>query len=130
VDENLHPNFVSFTPAETDTIILKRYSKNGTFLQVLDSATFTEGDGYRIEQKGDTISFPIRLSSFSLNPNFDYILSLPAANSRFRISDIDKEQIQDDCSGKTQCVNPARSLKINGVPQSLNGLFYNFYIHK
>lgn len=130
VDEDLRPNFISFGPTEVATLVLKRYNKGNGFSTVLDSMTFSEGQGYGMQQLGDTITFPVRLGNFSLNPNFDWILLLPLVNRSFRISEIVKDETSGDCSGKMQCVNGVRSLKIDNAIQSLQITAFDFYIHK
>lgn len=129
IDENLRPNFIAFAPAEVDTIVIKRYAKDNRFAAVIDTSLITNPD-YVMQQRGDTITFPIRTGDFTLNPNFDYVIQLPAASRSFQISEIDNEQIRDDCSGKVQCINPIRSLKINGTWQPLKETVFQFYLRK
>ncbi len=130
VDANLDPNFVSFEPADLQTVILKRYNKDGRFVTALDSVAFYNEQHYRMELRVDTISFPVKLGNFSLDPNFDWIVSLPSLNQDIRISDIDKEEANKDCSRKVQCVNLVHSLSVNGTPQLLKDTYLDFYIRK
>lgn len=44
----------------------------------------------------------------------DWLVELPEAGRSFRITEIEMAQVRDQCNGKTICVNPVRSLRVDG----------------
>jgi hypothetical protein len=115
VDANVNFNFASFTTAELKQIEVKRYSPGSGFSRMLDSTHFKDEIDYRLVQQGDTVYLTPRSSGLSLSKECDWQIDLPVASRTFRITDIDVAHVRDDCSGKVQCINPVRSMRIDGA---------------
>lgn len=129
IDENLSPNFVSFDSSEIDTIVIRKYFKDNSFNDLIDTASFFVNQSYGIKKNGDTLSFPYRSGDFSVSADFDWIIFLPSTNTSMKISNIVSPKTSMACgSSKVQCLNPVESMEINGVTQ--RPIFYNFYIVK
>ncbi len=126
IDSDLSPNFILFDTSEVDTIIIRKYSKNGNFNNLIDTSFFDSKTSFGIKKNSDTVSFPYRVGNFSINADYDWKLYLPSINRTIAITDIISEKTSMPCSGKTQCINSIESLKIDGTVY--HPVFYNFYI--
>jgi hypothetical protein len=109
--------FVSFTQAETDTIILKRYVKGTNLSQQIDSAMI-DTTLIKYTARGDTL-YPSELHVQTLlNSLYDYQVVIPGANKTFTITDIEEEEKSVRrgllSSTKDLCYNPIRAYTLNG----------------
>lgn len=115
VDTDVNFNFAGFTTAEISEVKVKKFSRGSGFSSLVDSTHFKHEIDYQLQQQGDTVYFTSRSGDITISKDADWQIELPAANRIFRITDIDVAQIRDDCSGKVQCGNPVRSMRIDGA---------------
>jgi hypothetical protein len=114
--------FVSFTEAETDTVILKRYVKGSNFNQQIDTALI-DTSLVKYASRGDTL-FPSELHTQTLLINlYDYQVVVPAANKVFTVTDIEEEEKKVKrgffSSTRDACYNPIRAYTLNGVRKTV-----------
>ena len=83
--------FVSYTEAETDTVILKQYVKGRQFNTVMDSILI-DTTVLRFVSRNDTLFPAVLLSNTLMISQYDYRVYLPAVDRTYNISDIVEEQ--------------------------------------
>lgn len=113
IDGDISFHFSGFSEAELGTIIIKEYAAGSNFTQRTDSAYLQDTINYRLERKGDSLYLNPSEGRLKLRTGNDYQIELPAAGQTYRITDIRVLQIQDQCNGKSICINPVQSLRIN-----------------
>ncbi|OLY93412.1 hypothetical protein SAMN05444008_107232 [Cnuella takakiae] len=113
IDGDISFHFSGYSEAELSTITMQQYAAGANFNQRTDSAYLQNGIHYRLERKGDTLFLNPGESRLKLHKGSDYLISLPAANNNYRITGIEMLQVTDQCNGKTICINPVKSLRIN-----------------
>lgn len=126
-------NFISFPNIETDTIILKRFTKATNFTTPVDTFSIHNSNS-SYERFNDTLQIGNSFGGDNgLKSKYDYEIFLPHSNRIFRISEITEEFTHITGGGlfsmdKRSCVNLIKSYKING--QLVNGdyNYYRFYI--
>ena len=125
-------NYVSFDPAETDTIVLRRYTKNSQFASLLDTATLNARNAVFSFRK-DTMSVHSDTVGLQLYSYYDYILYLPALNRRDSLSGIyESHETQEggrdlECT----CVNRILSFYLNRDTLKVsNPALPQLYIHR
>ena len=79
---------VSFTAAELDTIILRKFVKGTGFTQLIDSVFVT--DYYQVTN--DTATAGAFLSSDRLKSKYDYQIYIPSINRLVKITDMYEPQ--------------------------------------
>lgn len=109
--------FVSFTQAETDTIIVKRFIKGTNLGQLLDSAV-VDTALVKYTNRGDTL-FPSELHAETLLTSlYDYQVLIPDGNRTFTITDITEEQKKARAGflspTRDACYNPIKAYTLNG----------------
>ena len=109
--------FVSFTPAETDTIVVKRFIKGTNLGQLLDSAV-VDTALVKYTNRGDTL-FPSELHAETLLTSlYDYQVLIPDGKRTFTITDITEEEKKGRAGflspARDACYNPIRAYTLNG----------------
>ena len=125
--------FVAFRSDETDSILVKKYSKASNFTTLIDSFLLTPGNS-SFEQRNDTLF--VR-NSFGTDNGFlskyDYEITLPETGRQFLITAI-TEEYRSYKSGlsmdKRGCVNFISSYISNGQLISGQPNYYTFYFQK
>ena len=128
-------NFISFPDTETDTIILKRFTKATNFVTPVDTFFFNKlNSSYAVFS--DTLEIGNSFGGDNgLKSKYDYEIYLPQTNKIFRISEIIEEFTHTRGGGlfsmdKRGCVNPIKSYKLNGQLVSGEYNYYRFYIKR
>jgi hypothetical protein len=114
--------FVSFTKAETDTIIVRRFIKGTNLGQLLDSAV-VDTALIKFTNRGDTL-FPSELNSQTLlNSLYDYQVRVPDGNRIFTITDITEEEKKGRAGflspTRDACYNPITAYTLNGARKTV-----------
>jgi hypothetical protein len=120
--------FVGFTEAERDTIVYRKYEKNGSFTSLIDTTLIS---------KADIISSTVGQDSIGLSSNkypdlntkffaYDWELYLPGANRTVRISDV-TPQFTQERESSAQCQSYTSSVKVDGVMYNFTGWFDSPY---
>jgi hypothetical protein len=114
--------FVSFTQAQTDTIVVKRFIKGTNFGQLLDSAV-VDTALVKYTNRGDTL-FPSELHAETLLTSlYDYQVLIPDGKRTFTITDITEEQKKGRAGflspARDACYNPIRAYTLNGSTKTV-----------
>ncbi|GEM_PF-2173093 len=110
----LYMDYVSFANTTTDTIVVRRYTKNSNFASLLDTALLTSHNAVYTTRQ-DTLSIRPNAEAVTLRSFYDYILYLPAikrSDSLFGIFETrdTKEGSHDlECT----CINRILSFYLN-----------------
>lgn len=115
VDGEISFHFSGYSTAELQNIVVKKYALGSNFGQRTDSIHFSDAIDYRLEQRSDVIYLNPKDSRLNLRKDGDYQIELPAANRTYRITDIRMRQVRDQCGGKSICINPVESIRIDGT---------------
>lgn len=125
-------SLISFTPAETDTIIIRRFTKSTNFSIQKDSLLIDKTNA-NLQQNGDTVLVLKGWgNSFAtITSNYDYEIFLPGANVTYTLSDIE-EPLQYGRHGtyKDLCINSINSYKLNGQMVKKENAYGPIYITK
>lgn len=123
---------VGFTRAESDTIIVRRFTKSTNFSIQKDSLLI-DSTNANLQRNADTV---IVLRGWgdsyaTITSDYDYEIFLPGANVTYTLSDI-KEPLQYGRrgGGKVYCVNAISSYKLNGKLVSDSKNFDRIYLKK
>lgn len=126
-------NFVSFPDTQTDSIILRKYTKGTNFSSLIDSTILSKSNSI-YESSNDTLHILTTIhGDYALDIQFDYEVYMPLANELFRINDFVEEQteINEGISlDKVGCVNPVKSYTLNGQIISGAPTYPFIYLHK
>ena len=122
----LHFSLIGFSDAESDTIILRRFTKNTSLLK--DTFFFDEGNPLRFRRSNDTLNMAAISSTALLESSYDYQLFFPQAGKLFVITEIQEEQLYQKNTTifntkKVGCINKITSARLNG--QLINFTGYN-----
>ena len=126
---------VSFTDAERDTIILRKFTRNNGFTGLIDTVIITT-ENTRFNVSNDTANIVAAAGDVFLSSKYDYEIYLPAVNKLTRISDIIEPQLEGKNTSlfntdKVACANTIQSYKKDG--QMLAAIQFNYsfvYIKK
>lgn len=115
---DLRYGLIGFTNAESDTIIIRRFTKNS--LVVKDSFFFDENNPIRFQRFADTLQMVAYTSDALLESNFDYQIFFPGAGKIFNIKDILETQSYGKGksifnTGGPSCINQIVSFNLDGV---------------
>ena len=127
-----HIALVSYLPAETEAVIVRRFEKNSGFATAKDTFSLTRLTS-SYQNKNDTLEiFGSYGTDNGLLSTYDYEIYLPAVNRLYQVTEI-TETFESMNSGlsctKENCLNTIRSYKVNG--QLMNGNpEYAFYLVK
>ncbi|MBI5372943.1 MAG: hypothetical protein HZA79_13055 [Sphingobacteriales bacterium] len=120
---------VSFTDAEADTIILRRFAKNRNFTILIDTVPLQMG----FTRKQDTLEAASVTSGGLIYSSYDYELYFPGAAKTCRLTEITEEfrEIRHSIFNnvKVGCENRIGSLKLDNQPVSPQGFNY-FYLSR
>lgn len=135
----INPAFVGFSPADLDTIIVKQFSQNDSFDNLIDSLlvidpVLNNGLGYAIYTSwSDTTLLTINVGAphYPIMPGYDWTIYIPAKNKTITISQI-KSPVE---SGNKNCSNPITSFIQDGqlisnpvyIDSSGNDWWFNGY---
>ncbi len=102
---------ISFSTAEEDTIILKRFAKGTNFQTLEDSLLVDSSNCFYDKQGTDSVVLSIADSSGILNTNFDYEIYIPSVNRLIKVSALAGSQTEGSCG---RCVDPLTSYIVDG----------------
>ncbi len=125
---NLFIGLISFTDAESDSLILRRFIKAKDFTELKDTFLLSRATGNFQRQHDTILVFQFLEGSDGITSSYDYELLIPKTNAVFKISDI-SEDIMYNHSGtrKLGCINPVTSYGLNG--QLISNDNYNEIIY-
>ncbi|NOT93703.1 hypothetical protein [Ferruginibacter sp.] len=140
-NQYITPAFIGFKLSDLDSITVRRFKKDGAFLQLIDTATISLDTNFLKSTSTNDTTF-VKLNSISgqekyVFPDHDWQIYIPAKNMTFSISNIISPQTESSCF-KCSCWNPINSFVQNSqtlIPQlrkipSLGGDFYITYIRR
>lgn len=109
---------VNFTDTESDTIIFRRFARSGNFNELKDSFVISRDANTNFQRMHDTVlvlfSIPNRKSSLeAITSDYDYEIYLPNTNRLYKISNVEEEMQYGSGGGKTYCINPITSYRLN-----------------
>lgn len=124
--------FLSFPVNETDTIIVRKFTKSSNFKSLIDTFSLNQNNS-SYQSSNDTLEIYNTFGTDDgLLGKYDYEIYLPEINRLYQISEITEEfrSINTGLScNKVGCINYFRSYKVNG--QLINGNSYHpFYLVK
>ncbi|RPD43409.1 hypothetical protein [Paracnuella aquatica] len=118
IDVRLNVSLVSFTNAEIDTIIFRRYNLNSNFQRPIDTLLYRPfNDASTFTSNDTTFLFPNGVSDFPLPSGFEYEIFLPSNQSLTRIKNISYEEKElTVCLSmeKEYCTDELKSYDLNG----------------
>ena len=126
-------SFVNFPSNETDTVIVRKFSKSENFTKILDSFVLNNlTSGYY--QSNDTLKI---IESYKtdngLLSSYEYEIFLPEISKTYKITEIVEEfrSINRGLSNtKEGCLNSIRSYKVNGELKPGNLFGGTFYLNR
>ena len=115
--------YVSFSDAQTDSIVIRKFTNDSAFDTLVDSVIITKNNS-SYQKSNDTLAIINNATGgdYTLNIDYDYEVYLPNANKLFKISNITQQQTYMRVGlslDKRGCVNPIKSYLLNG--QLTNG---------
>ena len=122
---------VNFTEAESDTIIVRRFTKGSDFTALHDSAIITNNNA-NLQRQFDTVRvlFNFEGNEF-ITSEYDFQIFLPATNNLYELTDIAEDIRYGSKAGqKVYCINPITSYKLNGELIKLNPFYQPIYLTK
>ncbi len=128
---NSIPALVSFSQAETDTVVVRRFSKATNFTTLKDTFLLTSANA-NFQRMNDTTLLLQNIDQYNIITSiYDYEIFIPKANKLFKISDVvEKIQTTNAGLGKVGCINPITSYKINGQLITPTTYFSYVYLNK
>jgi hypothetical protein len=111
--QELGLNYVGFSQAETENIMMLRFRKGSNF-QGADTSYLTAQTAV-FTRRVDTLSISMPEERMKLRSLYDYILYLPSVNRRDTIRNIYEsfDQVEGDASLECNCVNRILSYQLN-----------------
>jgi hypothetical protein len=126
---NLYFGLVGFSDAESQDIVLRRYTKGQNFSTKIDSIIVQ----YGFNRSNDTLEVTSLTGEAVLWSKYDYEIVFPLANRLYRIAAINEIQSEKKHSifknNKDGCINEITDLNINGQVRATTR-FNRFYIVK
>lgn len=102
---------VGFSDTESDTIILRRFEKNGANSALKDTFLLTD---IRFKRNLDTLRMVAFTGNALLQSDYNYEIFFPAAFKLITITDIKEEQLYIKPRGKVGCINRIISYALDG----------------
>ncbi|HUR67538.1 MAG TPA: hypothetical protein VMZ03_14390 [Chitinophagaceae bacterium] len=120
---SLNYRLIGFSDAESDTIILRRLSKNSVIIK--DSFVFDPSNGIAFERFGDTLVMVAYPGNALMESDHDYQLFFPGAARTIHVTEIIEKLSYGKNPGpfnskKNGCLNEITSCKVDGQP----GIFF------
>jgi len=128
---NYYIALTSFTNAESDTIVIRRFTKASNFTSLKDTFLLSETSSH-FQRNNDTLLVlqPIEQNN-SITSTYDYEVFLPGANKLFQISDIVENILTNNSGlGKVGCDNTFNSYQLNGQLVSVANTYGIVYLNK
>lgn len=100
--------FIGFSKTESDSIVLRKYSRGDNFRTYLDSATITPTNT-QYQFTGDTLIFVVYTGNINLVSDQDYEIYFPKIAKSYRVTKITEEQTSKNWGlscNKDGCINP------------------------
>jgi hypothetical protein len=115
VKADINFRLIGFSEAEADTIIVRKFAKNSSFAQPLDTAFL---DHIVYDRSNDTLKVTGIGGAAILFSEYNYQLFFPGSATLMTITDIHENEESDkrsmfDCN-KSACVNTITSYTVNG----------------
>jgi hypothetical protein len=113
---------VGFSDQESDTIILRSFTKSNTG-QVLRDTLLLNSERVGWRRRSDTLTFSYADVGIFLVSDYNYEIFLPDPGTLFTVTDI-KEDFNSQspgCGKKPFCINPLTGYTLNGQPVTHNG---------
>lgn len=127
---------ISFTINESDTIIVRRFTKGNNFISVKDTVRIDNSNA-NFQHNGDTIlvlggSFNDNLNgNFTITSEYDFEIYFPKINRVYKVTDIiEPQEYGRSSTRKDYCINEITSYKINGQLVNSGNFFSRIYIKK
>ena len=132
--DGLYFNLVSFTDQEADTIVVRRFVKGSNFTQLADTLLVDENN-LRFSRSNDTLSMASSGDGAAvLHPSYDHEMYFPAVSKTTRVSDMSEERASQPCGpftgGKVGCMNPIRSVNLDGQRVTIDDRNWRLFIRK
>jgi bisphosphoglycerate-dependent phosphoglycerate mutase len=125
-------SLIGFTSNETDTIIVRKFSKSTGFSTIIDTFLLNEkNSGYQLQN--DTLKIIAAYGTDNgLLSRYDYEIYLPEGNKLYQVSEIMEDYRSESTSGCTKeyCINSITSYKINGKLIPAEEYIYTLFISK
>lgn len=140
-DVPLQPAFIGFASSDIDTLVLRKFESNSSYLNLLDTFIITPGGSSPYQTTNDTttvfLNDAANSGDFGIKVGFDWQIFIPSLSRTILISDIQSEKRTGKYSwgifsmDKTgRCTNRIFSAKVNGQRINLaDSLQYMVYIH-
>ena len=113
--DQLRFSLVGFTDKEADSIILRKFVKDGNLNAPVDSAILD----IRFNRSNDTLNIGSQLVNIQITSGYDYEFEFPVAGKRYHLTEIVEKKLEQKKSifnnTKGLCVNPFTSLKVDNV---------------
>jgi len=88
---------VSFSPAESDTVIVRRFTKGTNFQTLNDSALIDRANSNYTLRGADTLELGARDTTGHITSGFDYEIYIPAVNKLTKITKVTEEYEEGRC---------------------------------
>ena len=121
---------VGFSDQESDTIILRSFTKTNTG-QVLRDTLLLNSERVVWRRSGDTLTFSSTNAEIFLESDYNYEIFLPDPGTLFTVTDIQEDfnSQSTGCGKKDLCINPVTSYTLNGHPVAHDD-YKTFYLVK
>ena len=122
---------VNFTEAESDTIIIRRFSKGTDFTALQDSMVITQFNA-NLQRQHDTmlVLFPFDGNEI-ITSDYDFEIFLPATNSHYKLTAITEDiRYGSKAGAKIYCINPITSYKLDGELIKVSRYYQPIYLRK
>jgi len=131
-EAELSISLIGFTSNETDTIIVRKFSKSTGFSTIIDTFLLNEkNSGYYLTN--DTLEINASYGTDNgLLSRYDYEIYMPESNKLYQVSEIMENYRSESNSGckKEYCLNSITSYKVNGKLIPAEEYVYTLYITK
>lgn len=114
---------IGFSDAEADTIVLRRFEKNGSFAQPKDTVLL---DNIQFSRRNDSLQIAAIAGYHYLTSDYNYQLFFPGASTVLTITDI-LENKNTMTKGLFNCTKEACINQITGY--TINGQFSNSVVN-
>jgi hypothetical protein len=111
--------FISFTPAETDTVIVRRFNKASGFATVVDSFLVDSANAVYLSSAGNLLIIHQFGGAHGLSSEYDYQIFIPATGRTYQITEMVEVFMSSGKTGifsmdKQACTNAITSYKLDG----------------